>query len=104
MLSLDMDPKLAFALRNRALFPLDINRADRHMLLRVPGLGVRNVDRIIAARKVRTLRFDDLVRLRVPMRKASPFIILADHRPVALADRAHPLKAAPQPKQLALAL
>lgn len=102
MLSLDMDPKLAFALRNRALFPLDINRADRHLLLRVPGLGVRNVDRILAARKVRTLRFDDLVRLRVPMRKASPFVILPDHRPVALADRANLFDRAPQ--QLALAL
>ena len=104
MLSLDIDPKLAFALKNRALFPLDINRADRHMLLRVPGLGVRNVDRILAARRVRTLRFDDLVRLRVPMRKASPFIVLPDHRPVALADRANPFDRAPQPQQLALAL
>ena len=91
MLSLDIDPKLAFALKHRGSFPLDINLADRHELLRVPGLGVRNVDRILRARKVRTLRFDDLVRLRVPMRKAGPFIVLPDHRPVALADHADPL-------------
>ena len=91
MLSLDIDPKLAFALKHREAFPLDINVADRHQLLRVPGLGVRNVDRILRARKVRTLRFDDLVRLRVPMRKAAPFIVLPDHRPVALADQADPL-------------
>ena len=105
MLSLDMDPKLAFALKHRDLFPLDINRADRHQLLRVPGLGVRNVDRILSARKVRTLRFDDLVRLRVPMRKASPFIVLPDYRPVALADRAYPFGVArPEATQLALAL
>jgi putative DNA modification/repair radical SAM protein len=103
MLSLDIDPKLAFALKHRALFPLDVNRADRHLLLRVPGLGVRNVDRILAARRVRTLRFDDLARLRVPMRKAAPFIVLPDHRPVALADRADPLgDRGAKPKQLSL--
>lgn len=105
MLSLDMDPKLAWALKHRDRFPLDINSAERHELLRVPGLGVRNVDRILRARKVRTLRFDDLARLRVPMRKASPFIVLPDHRPTALADRADPLGLAqPQPKQLSLGL
>lgn len=104
MLSLDIDPKLAFALKHRAQFPLDINRADRHQLLRVPGLGVRNVDRILVARKVRTLRFDDLVRLRVPMRKAAPFIVLPDYRPTALADRANPMiLAATKPAQLSLA-
>ena len=91
MLSLDIDPKLAFALKHRERFPLDINRAERAELLRIPGLGVRNVDRILSARRIRTLRFDDLVRLRVPMKKASPFIVLPDYRPTALADRADPL-------------
>ncbi len=105
MLSLDIDPKLAFALKHRERFPLDINRADRSELLRIPGLGVRNVDRIISARRVRTLRFDDLVRLRVPMKKASPFIVLPDYRPTALADRIDPLGfTQPKTAQLSFAL
>lgn len=41
MLALDIDPKLAWALKNRHRFPVDVNRADREMLLRVPGLGAR---------------------------------------------------------------
>src|SRR6478752_242593 len=56
MLSSDIDPKLAWALEHRAQFPVDVNRAGREMLLRVPGLGVRAVDRIIAARRSGALR------------------------------------------------
>ena len=48
MLSLDIDPKLAWALRHRDRFPLDVNRASREDLLRVPGFGTKAVDRIIA--------------------------------------------------------
>jgi putative DNA modification/repair radical SAM protein len=88
MLALDMDPKLAWALRNRDRFPLDVNRAGREELLRVPGLGVRNVDRILASRRVRHLRLDDLARLKVSLRKVAPFIVLPDHRPTRLLDRA----------------
>ena len=47
MLDLDIDPKLAWALRNRGRFPVDVNRADREMLLRVPGLGAKAVERIL---------------------------------------------------------
>jgi len=88
MLALDMDPKLAWALKHRERFPLDINRASKEELLRVPGLGVRNVGRILASRRVRQLRLDDLARLKVPLKKASPFIVLPDHRPTLLLDRA----------------
>ncbi len=63
MLALDVDPKLAWALRNRDRFPVDVNKADREMLLRVPGLGVRAVDKIVAARRHATLRLDDVARL-----------------------------------------
>jgi len=80
-LRLDVDPKLAWALRNRDKFPIDLNRAPREMLLRVPGLGVRNVDRITRIRQWHALRLDDLTRLRVPLSKAMPFIIVADHAP-----------------------
>ncbi len=62
LLDLGIDPKLAWALSNRALFPVDVNRADREMLLRVPGLGVRAVDRIIAARRHHRLRLEDVAR------------------------------------------
>ena len=58
MLDLEIDPKLAWALRNRQRFPVDVNRRRREMLLRVPGLGKRAVDRIVAARRHRRLRLD----------------------------------------------
>jgi predicted DNA-binding helix-hairpin-helix protein len=80
-LDLQLDPKLAWALKNRAWFPADINRASREVLLRVPGLGVRNVERILWARRVTRLRLADLLRLRVPMRKVLPFVVTADHHP-----------------------
>ena len=77
-LDLDIDPKLAWALRHRELFPMDVNRAPRELLLRTPGLGVRNVERIIRARRHRALRIADLARLRVALRRAAPFLITAD--------------------------
>jgi putative DNA modification/repair radical SAM protein len=81
MLSLDVDPKLAWALRHRDRFPIDINRASREELLRVPGFGTKAVDRIIATRRVTSVRSADLARLHVPRNKALPFIVLSDHRP-----------------------
>ena len=80
-LPLNLDPKLAWALRNPDKFPLDLNKAPREMLLRVPGLGVRNVDRVIRIRRWHSIRLHDLTRLRVPLGKAMPFIVLADHMP-----------------------
>jgi putative DNA modification/repair radical SAM protein len=80
-LDLQLDPKLAWALRNRHWFPVNINRGPRHLLLRVPGFGVRNVDRIVQARRWGALGLKDLLRLRVPLRKSMPFIETADHHP-----------------------
>ncbi len=88
MLPLDIDPKLAWALKFRQNFPVDVNRAPREMLLRVPGLGVKAVDRIIATRKWRKLRLEDVGRLTVSITKLRPFLIAEDWRPVALAERA----------------
>ncbi len=88
MLALDMDPKLAWALAHRGQFPVDLNRAPREMLLRVPGLGVKAVTRIVAARRVRQLRADDLLRLHVPLKKVMPFVLLADHQPGRSLDAA----------------
>jgi putative DNA modification/repair radical SAM protein len=81
MLSLDIDPKLAWALRHRDRFPIDINRASREDLLRVPGFGTKAVDRIIAVRRFASVRSADLARLHIPRNKALPFIVLSDHRP-----------------------
>ena len=81
MLDLEIDPKLAWALRNPANYPVNINTAPREMLLRVPGLGTRNVQRILATRGHRRLRIADLARLRAPMRKVLPFVELLDHHP-----------------------
>jgi putative DNA modification/repair radical SAM protein len=80
-LPLNFDPKLAWALRNRGKFPVDLNKAPREILLRVPGLGVRNVNRILCIRRWHSIRLIDLTRLRVPLTKAMPFIIVADHTP-----------------------
>ncbi|WP_313082275.1 putative DNA modification/repair radical SAM protein [Pulveribacter sp.] len=81
MLALDMDPKLAWALAHRERFPVDVNTAPRELLLRVPGLGVGSVDRLLAARRVRRLRHADLARLHVPLKKVLAFVEAADHRP-----------------------
>jgi putative DNA modification/repair radical SAM protein len=80
-LDLRLDPKLAWALRQRHEFPIDLHTATRDQLLRVPGLGVRNVDRIIRIRRHTRIRLEDLARLRVSLPKVRPFIITADHRP-----------------------
>ncbi len=89
-LPLDMDPKLSWALRNRAEFPVDLNKAGKMRLLRVPGLGVRTVQRILQLRKLRKVRLEDLVKLRVSLPKVRPFVLTADHNPDALRiDSAH---------------
>jgi predicted DNA-binding helix-hairpin-helix protein len=98
MLSLDVDPKLAWALAHRERFPVDLDTAPREMLLRVPGLGVKAVERLLAARRVRRVRSADLARLHVPLKKVLPFVQLVDHRPARAldaADLASRFKAAP---------
>lgn len=80
-LDLDVDPKTAWALRNREFFPVDVNTASREALLRVPGLGVKTVDRLLQLRLHKRLRFEDLSKLRVPTRKVAPFLVTVDHRP-----------------------
>jgi putative DNA modification/repair radical SAM protein len=102
-LPLDIDPKLAWALKFRERFPVDVNRASKEALLRVPGLGVRAVQRILASRRHRTMRLDDVAQLTVSIGKVRPFIVTADWRPVLLTDRAD-LRAllAPKTEQLEL--
>lgn len=88
MLELDFDPKLAWALNNRHLFPIDINKADKEMLLRVPGLGVRNVKRILIARRFKRLDFEDLKTFHIGLNKIKPFIVAERWTPKNLLDNA----------------
>ncbi len=90
MLAAEVDPKLAWALRHREFFPVDLQSAPREALLRVPGLGVRVVNRLLAARRVRTLCLDDLRRQRLAVDKMSPFILLSDHHPGRALELADP--------------
>ena len=73
-LDLEYDPKCNWALRHMELFPVEINRADREMLLRVPGMGVKSVYKIMAARRSRSLDFDDLKKLGIVLKRARFFI------------------------------
>ena len=103
MLPLDIDPKLAWALKFRDGFPVDVNRAPKEMLLRVPGLGTKAVDRILSSRRWRRLRLDDVARLTLSIAKVRPFITTLDWRPTLLTDRAD-LRSLVAPKQKQLEL
>lgn len=103
MLDLDFDPKLAWALNNRHRFPIDINRADKEMLLRIPGMGVRNVKRILMARRFKRLTLDDLQAFHLSLAKLKPFIIADQWSPTHLIDSAKLAERfRPKPKQLEL--
>ncbi|HWC56179.1 MAG TPA: putative DNA modification/repair radical SAM protein [Sphingomicrobium sp.] len=103
MLPLDIDPKLAWALKHRETFPVDVNRAPKEMLWRVPGLGTKAVDRILSARRRRKLRLDDVARLTLSIAKVRPFITAADWTPTLLSDRLD-LKSLIAPKRQQLEL
>lgn len=105
MLDLSIDPKLAWALAHRGNFPVDVNRASREMLLRVPGLGTRPVERILAARRHGLLRLADIKVLTASLARVRPFIVTPDWRPRTLLDDErlrHRLAA--KPEQLSLPL
>ncbi len=101
LLDLAIDPKLAWALAHRDAFPVDVNTADRELLLRVPGLGVKSIDQIIMARRYRTLGLDDVARLTRGVEKCRPFLIARDWRPLA-DDENLRAKLAPEPAQMDL--
>jgi putative DNA modification/repair radical SAM protein len=72
--SMDLDPKCDWALRNLHLFPVEINKADLSILLRIPGVGVRSARRILAARRICQLDFDSIKKLGVVLKRARYFI------------------------------
>jgi putative DNA modification/repair radical SAM protein len=80
-LDLEKDPKLAWAIRHRHLFPVNVNRASKSLLLRIPGIGIRNVQRIINIRRFHRIKLADLARLNITLSRAKFFIVTADHNP-----------------------
>lgn len=78
-LDLEIDPKLSWALRNREKFPVDINTAEYHMILRIPGIGVKSAKKIIAARRYGKLNYEKLKKLGIAMNRAKFFITCTNH-------------------------
>lgn len=101
-LDLEIDPKLAWALANRHRFPIDVNRAERELLLRIPGVGTKSVGRILATRRHRALRYEDLRRMGVNLKQARPFLTALDWRPRGLDAADLRARFAPPPEQLQL--
>ncbi len=86
MLDPALDPKLAWALANRDRFPVNVNRADRELLLRIPGLGVKAVNRLIGVRRHKRLTLEDLRRASGGLKRVRPFVTTADWSPGGLTD------------------
>jgi putative DNA modification/repair radical SAM protein len=103
-LPLDIDPKTAWALRNRHAFPVNVNTATREELLRIPGFGVKNVEHILQMRPFRRLTLLDIGKLRIPLKRAKYFIITQDHNPDVYLVDANDLKERikPEDKQMSL--
>lgn len=73
-LDMEVDPKLGWALRNRQVFPVDVNRVEKQLLMRVPGIGLKSVNKILAARRFRKLNWEHLKKLGIAMNRARYFI------------------------------
>ena len=103
MLDLEIDPKLAWALKHREWFPMDVNRASKTQLLRIPGIGAITVNRLLQARRQTRLGLEDMAKLTPSLKKVLPFIETRDWTPGRLID-AEDLRArfAPPPEQLVL--
>jgi len=74
MLEMDIDPKLSWALRNLHLFPLDVNKADLSLIMRIPGIGVKSATKIVEARKFNKLTWDNLKKFGIAVNKARNFV------------------------------
>jgi len=82
-LSLSEDPKTTWARTHPEFFPVDINAAPRESLLRIPGIGYKNVDRILSIRRYHRLTLDNLRKLHVRVKNSLPYLIADDHLPSA---------------------
>lgn len=89
----ELDPKCAWALRNAQFFPVDINSADKNILLRVPGIGVKGAYKILAARKFSKIRFEDLFKFGIAVKRAKYFITCDGyHPPINLENKIEEIK------------
>ncbi|MDR0536739.1 MAG: putative DNA modification/repair radical SAM protein [Tannerellaceae bacterium] len=77
-LDLEIDPKLAWALRHPEVFPVDVNKADYALLLRVPGIGVKSAQLIVSSRKFGRITSDTLTKMGAVMKKAKYFIVCGE--------------------------
>ena len=91
-LELDIDPKLSWALRHPEAFPVDINRAEYKMILRIPGIGVRSAQKIIQARRFGQIHIDQLKRMGVAYNRAQHFIRCADTPKFKKDQQAHQIR------------
>lgn len=80
-LDLDIDPKTSWAIRNPDYFPIDVNKAEREKLLRIPGVGPQSVEKILKIRRYKKIRVYDLQKLKIAFNRAKNFIVVADHKP-----------------------
>jgi putative DNA modification/repair radical SAM protein len=80
-LDLTIDPKTGWALKHRETFPIDVNKASKSALLRIPGVGVKSVDRIMQLRQFHKITLLDLQKLHIVISRAKYFVITADHNP-----------------------
>ena len=83
-LSLTEDPKTTWARTHPEFFPVDVNTAPRESMLRVPGIGYRNVERILSIRRYHQLATEDLRKLNVRLKQALPYLVTVDHLPSAV--------------------
>ena len=85
-LDIQFDPKTFWALSNLHLFPIDVNKAPQEILVRIPGIGIRGALKILQARRFKQLSFEDLVKLKISLKKARYFIIAGKnfHRSTSL--------------------
>jgi predicted DNA-binding helix-hairpin-helix protein len=95
----EIDRKLAWALEHREQFPVDLNRAPREMLLRIPGVGPATADRILAARRERPLASADVRKLPVNWYQLRYFVAASDHSPRRVVPKPEErgAKAGPEP-------
>ena len=103
-LSLDIDPKTSWALVHREAFPININTAAKASLLRIPGVGVKNVERILQLRKFHKITLLDLQKMHIVISRAKYFVITADHNPNIWLLDSESLKSRLKPKAVQLSL
>ncbi len=103
-LDLAIDPKLAWALQHPESFPVDVNRADRRDLLRIPGVGAKTVDRILGLRRHQRVTISDMKKLRTAWSRAQYFVITADYNPALHRRHEDSLREVFEPKPTQLEL